>query len=105
MTGEQLITCKENLNSLVCHCIDTLVDEHPFRVVYALQTMAAVIQSMYKKASQGDCGFNLIDVLIGFDASAQRMTTLIEHCNNFLTGKLRDFIMKNTRNIQLLLES
>ncbi|XP_078032643.1 armadillo-like helical domain-containing protein 3 isoform X2 [Augochlora pura] len=90
MTAEQLNASKENLNALVCHCVDTLVDEHPFRVVYALQTLAAVIQSMYKKASQGDCGFNLIDILVGFDSAEQRMTTLMQHCNNFLTGEYPD---------------
>ncbi|XP_076631828.1 armadillo-like helical domain-containing protein 3 [Colletes latitarsis] len=90
MTAEQLNASRENLNALVCHCVDTLVDEHPFRVVYALQTLAAVIQSMYKKASQGDCGFNLIDILVGFDSAEQRMTTLMQHCNNFLTGEYPD---------------
>ncbi|XP_012288870.1 UPF0668 protein C10orf76 homolog [Orussus abietinus] len=90
MTSEQLNASKENLNALVCHCVDTLIDEHPFRVVYALQTLAAVIQSMYKKASQGDCSFNLIDILVGFDSAEQRMTTLMQHCNNFLTGDYPD---------------
>ncbi|XP_015178117.1 PREDICTED: UPF0668 protein C10orf76 homolog isoform X1 [Polistes dominula] len=90
MTLEQLNASRENLNALVCHCVDTLVDEHPFRVVYALQTLAAVIQSMYKKASQGDCGFNLIDILVGFNSAEQRMTTLMQHCNNFLTGEYPD---------------
>lgn len=41
---------------------------------------------MYKKASQGDYGFNLIDILVGFDSAEQRMTTLMQHCNNFLSG-------------------
>ncbi|XP_011301326.1 UPF0668 protein C10orf76 homolog [Fopius arisanus] len=88
LTSEQLQMCKSNLNSLVCHCVDTLVDEHPFRVVYALQTLSAVIQSMYKKASQLDSDFNLIDTL--FDTADQRMTTLMHHCNNFLTGEYPD---------------
>lgn len=87
MTAEQLSASRENLNSLVSHCVDTLVDEHPFRVVYALQTLAAVIQSMYKKANQSEFGFNLIDILVGFDSAEQRMTTLMQHCNNFLTGE------------------
>lgn len=90
LTTEQLSTSKNNLNALICHCVDTLVDEHPFRVVYALQTLAAVIQSMYKKATQGDCDFNLIDILVGFDLAEQRMTTLMQHCNNFLTGEYPD---------------
>lgn len=89
LTTDQLHTCKSNLNSLVRHCVDTLVDEHPFRVVYALQTLAAVIQSMYKKASQ-DSDFNLVDILVGLDCAEQRMTTLMQHCNNFLTGECPD---------------
>ncbi|XP_043268628.1 armadillo-like helical domain-containing protein 3 isoform X1 [Venturia canescens] len=90
MNIEQLNASRENLNSLVSHCVDTLIDEHPFRVVYALQTLAAVVQSMYKKASQGDCGFNLIDILVGFDSVEKRMTTLMQHCNTFLTGEYPD---------------
>ncbi|XP_015127642.1 armadillo-like helical domain-containing protein 3 [Diachasma alloeum] len=90
LSSDQLHTCKANLNSLVCHCVDTLVDEHPFRVVYALQTLAAVIQSMYKKASQIDSDFSLIDILVGLESAEQRMTTLMQHCNNFLTGEYPD---------------
>lgn len=90
MTNDQLNTSKDNLNSLISHCIDTLVDEHPFRVVYALQTLSAVIQSMYKKLNQCDYEFNLIQILLGYDSADQRMTTLIQHCNNFLTGDYPD---------------
>ncbi|KAH0560266.1 armadillo-like helical domain-containing protein 3 [Cotesia glomerata] len=90
MSAEQLSTCKNNLNALVCHSIDTLIDEHPFRVVYALQTLAAVIQSIYKKASQNGCDFNLIDVLIGLKDAEERMTTLMQHCNTFLLGEYPD---------------
>lgn len=90
MTVEQLLISKNNLNALVCHCIDTLIDEHPFRVVYALQTLAAVIQSIYKKASQNDCDFNFIDILIGLNETEQRMTTLMQHCNTFLRGEYPD---------------
>ncbi|CAG5089099.1 Similar to armh3: Armadillo-like helical domain-containing protein 3 (Xenopus laevis) [Cotesia congregata] len=90
MSAEQLSTCKNNLNALVCHSIDTLIDEHPFRVVYALQTLAAVIQSIYKKASQNECDFNLVDVLIGLKDAEERMTTLMQHCNTFLLGEYPD---------------
>ncbi|XP_015524466.1 armadillo-like helical domain-containing protein 3 [Neodiprion pinetum] len=87
---DQLSTVRENLNALVCHCVDTLAHEHHIRVVYALQTLSAVIQAMYKKADQGDCGFNLIDNLVGFNSAEQRMTTLMRHCNNFITGEYPD---------------
>ncbi|XP_066581485.1 armadillo-like helical domain-containing protein 3 [Prorops nasuta] len=87
MTAEQLNVSRENLNALVCRCMDFLVNENLLRVRHSLQTLAAVFQSMYKKASQGDCGFNLIDILVGFDSAEQRMTTLMQHCNSFLTGE------------------
>lgn len=87
MSNDQLIISKNNINSLVSHCIDTLVDEHPFRVVYALQTLSSVIQSIYKKLNQHDIEFNLIDVLFGYDTAEKRMIILMRHCNNFLTGE------------------
>lgn len=49
--------------------------------------MCAVVSSVYKK-SQGECGFNVIDVLIGFDVAEERMRSLLQHCNRILSGKV-----------------
>lgn len=42
---------------------------------------------MYKK-SAGECGFDVINVMMGFDVAEQRMQLLLQHCNNLLNGNV-----------------
>nr|CAD7196953.1 unnamed protein product [Timema douglasi] len=86
LNGEQLVSLKDNINTLFRHCITTLGHEHNIRVVYALQTLCAVIHSIYKKTS-GEFGFDVINILMGFDVAEQMMKMLLEHCSTFLTGE------------------
>lgn len=87
INGDQLLAIKDNLNTLFAHCIETLGHEHNIRVVYSLQTLCAIISSMYKK-SAGECGFDVINVMMGFDVAEQRMRLLLQHCNNLLNGNV-----------------
>lgn len=86
LNGEQLIAIKENISALFKHCIATLGHEHHIRVVYALQTLCAVIHSIYKKTS-AEFGFDVINILMGFEDADQMMQMLLDHCSNFLTGE------------------
>lgn len=88
LQGDKLLAIKDNMNALFSQCIEMLGNEHTIRVIYALQTLCAVVSSVYKK-SQGECGFNVIDVLIGFDVAEERMRTLLQHCNRILSGDYR----------------
>ncbi|RZF43949.1 hypothetical protein LSTR_LSTR006757 [Laodelphax striatellus] len=85
LQGDQLLAIKDNMNMLFSQCIETLGHEHTIRVIYALQTLCAVVSSFYKRAL-GDCGFNVINILVGFDEAEERMRMLLYHCNNFLSG-------------------
>ncbi|XP_049813161.1 armadillo-like helical domain-containing protein 3 [Schistocerca nitens] len=85
LSGEQLVALKDNINTLFQKCIATLDHEHNIRVVYSLQTLCAVIHSIYKKTS-GEYGIDVINVLMGFETAEQLMQTLLDHCNNFLIG-------------------
>uniref|UniRef100_A0A146L9F2 UPF0668 protein C10orf76 n=4 Tax=Lygus hesperus TaxID=30085 RepID=A0A146L9F2_LYGHE len=84
LNGEQLMMAKYNVNALFSQCIETLGNEHQLRVVYALQTLCALISAIYKTSVQ--CGFDVIDILMGFDMAEQRMKLLLEHCNSILSG-------------------
>ncbi|XP_073997892.1 armadillo-like helical domain-containing protein 3 [Rhodnius prolixus] len=84
LNEEQLVTAKENINALFVQCIETLGNEHQLRVVYALQTLCALISAIYK--TSGQCGFDVIDILMGFDTAEQRMRLLLCHCNTILNG-------------------
>ncbi|KAG8230648.1 hypothetical protein J437_LFUL010665, partial [Ladona fulva] len=85
LSGDQLISLKENINALFAQCVARLGDEHSLRVVYALQTLCTLIQGIYKK-TLGECGFDVINILMGFDIAEQLMEELLEHINTFLTG-------------------
>ncbi|XP_044738483.1 armadillo-like helical domain-containing protein 3 isoform X2 [Chrysoperla carnea] len=86
LNSDQLVALKENINSLFWHCIETLGHEHHIRVVYALQTLCALVNSIYKKTAMEN-GFDVINILMGFDVAEERMQLLLTHINVFLTGE------------------
>lgn len=85
ITPEQLNIIKENINTLFVNCIDTLGHEHNIRVVHALQTLCALVHSIYKKSSTEN-GSDVITLIIGFEKTEERMQQLLKHCHNFLSG-------------------
>lgn len=87
LNEETILLCKQNINSLVSHCIDALSDENAYRIVYSMQTLSAVLFSLYKKANHNEKAFNFIDISFGLENIEERMTTLLQHINIFLTGK------------------
>ncbi len=46
--------------------VDMLHQEHSIRIINALHTICALIRGIFKK-SYGDYGFDVINILIGFD--------------------------------------
>lgn len=82
---EQLGIVKDNINSLFIKCIETLGHEHNIRVVYAMQTLCALVHAVYKKVT-AESGFDVIGLLMGFENSEERMQQLLNHCQEFLSG-------------------
>lgn len=68
------------LNALMYHVGFTRLPPVP-------QTLCSLVRGLYRKM-QGDYGFDFINILIGFDAAEEQMQLLLNHCSNFLTGKL-----------------
>ncbi|KAL1122959.1 hypothetical protein AAG570_003284 [Ranatra chinensis] len=85
LNEDQLMAAKENINALFVQCIDTLGHDHQLRVVYALQTLCTLISAIYK--TSGQCGFDVINILMGFDCAEERMRLLLDHCNSILNGE------------------
>lgn len=85
LTAEQLVGLKENINDLFFKCTEVLKQGNLIRVVNALQTVCALIQGVFKKSSS-DHGFDIIDILIGFDAAELQMQILMESVNSILLG-------------------
>lgn len=87
LTPDQLTSLRGNLNLLFSQCIETLSHEHNIRVVYSMQTLCALVSSIYKKVT-AESGFDVIHLLMGFQSAEEKMQQLLHHCHVFLTSKL-----------------
>ncbi|KAJ8896508.1 hypothetical protein PR048_001852, partial [Dryococelus australis] len=84
LSADQWVSVKESINMLFRQCVMTLGHDHNIRVVYAMQTLCALVQIVYKKTS-GEFGFDVINMLMGFEVAEKMMQSLLEHCNGFIT--------------------
>ncbi|XP_077984324.1 armadillo-like helical domain-containing protein 3 [Glandiceps talaboti] len=85
LTPDKLLELKDNINLLFYHCTLTLKEDYPIRVVNALQTLCALIRGVYRK-SLSDHGFDIINILVGFDVAESQMQALIENVNQLIVG-------------------
>lgn len=86
LTSEEVVRLKETINNLFHHCVKILKGEHQIRIINSLQTLCALVRGVYRK-THGDYGFDVINLLIGFDAAEFQMQILIEHLSNYLSGE------------------
>ena len=82
---EDLLKVKNNINELFSRCCQTLKEDHQIKVVNALQTLCVLMQCVFKKKFS-EFGFDVINVLVGFDEAESQMQKLVECCNTFLVG-------------------
>uniref|UniRef100_A0A6I8R8T8 Armadillo like helical domain containing 3 n=1 Tax=Xenopus tropicalis TaxID=8364 RepID=A0A6I8R8T8_XENTR len=85
LDGEELMKLKDNINSLFQHCIQALKAEHQIRVVNSLQTLCALIRGVHQK-NKPTSGFDIINMLMGFDKAELRMKNLMESLDLLLCG-------------------
>uniref|UniRef100_A0A8D0EHN9 Armadillo like helical domain containing 3 n=1 Tax=Strix occidentalis caurina TaxID=311401 RepID=A0A8D0EHN9_STROC len=103
LDGEELMKIKDNINCLFQHCIQALGEEHPIRVVNALQTLCALIRGVHQK-NKSTSGFDIINMLVGFDKAELCMkvrTLLFPVCargnfNTCVCTQVTDNISQNT---------
>ncbi|XP_049872224.1 armadillo-like helical domain-containing protein 3 [Pectinophora gossypiella] len=89
LSTEQLMNMKDSINLLVAQCIEMLGQEHHIRLVYALQTLSALLITMYQRVGQ-DPTFNIKTILIGTDNAETKMQKLLEQCSTILSGDVPD---------------
>lgn len=82
---EQLGAVKDNISCLFIQCIETLGHEQHIRVVYAMQTLCALVQAVYRKA-RAETGYDVVGLLMGFQEAEEKMQQLLNHCHSFLVG-------------------
>ncbi|XP_004631518.1 UPF0668 protein C10orf76 homolog isoform X2 [Octodon degus] len=86
LDGEELMKIKDNVNCLFQHCIQALGEEHPIRVVNALQTLCALIRGVHQK-KKPTSGFDTINMLMGFDRAELCMENLMESLDSLLCAE------------------
>ncbi|CAH2322949.1 UPF0668 C10orf76 homolog isoform X1 [Pelobates cultripes] len=86
LDGEELMKIKDNINSLFQHCIQALGADHQIRVVNSLQTLCALIRGVHQK-NKPTSGFDIINMLMGFDKAELRMKNLMESLDVLLCGE------------------
>lgn len=86
LNGDALVSLKDNINLWFYKCVETLRQQAiPIRIVNAIHTLCALIRGVFRK-SLNNYGFDVINILIGFDIAEASMQSLIESLNKFLTG-------------------
>lgn len=97
LSGESLLSLKENVNLLFYHAVEILKQDNPVRTVNALHTISALVRGIYKKNLR-DSGFDVIDILIGFDVAESVIQSLVASLNRFLNndylGALKQLVLK-----------
>ena len=72
---EHFCLFQENFNLLFFQATECLKQDHPIRVVNALHTLCALVRGIFRK-SQGSSGFDVINLLIGFDSAESVMQVI-----------------------------
>uniref|UniRef100_A0A8C9TIG0 Armadillo like helical domain containing 3 n=1 Tax=Scleropages formosus TaxID=113540 RepID=A0A8C9TIG0_SCLFO len=85
LDGDEVTKIRDNINRLFQHCVQTLSEEHQIKVVNALQTLCALFRGVHQK-NKSTSGFDIINVLMGFDKAEQRMKELMESLDALLCG-------------------
>uniref|UniRef100_A0A672L1Y3 UPF0668 protein C10orf76 homolog n=1 Tax=Sinocyclocheilus grahami TaxID=75366 RepID=A0A672L1Y3_SINGR len=85
LDGDEVVKIKDNINSLFHHCVQALTEEHQIKVVNALQTLCALFRGVHQK-NKSATGFDIINMLMGFDKAELRMKELMESLDSLLCG-------------------
>lgn len=85
MGGSQLVKLMPIFNMLFRRSVDTLQLDHPIRMHNALLTLCSLSRGIL---TRGSSGFDMINILIGFDAAERVMKALIDRLNTILTSPL-----------------
>lgn len=84
-SADALLQIKHNVNEFTSRCCLALKQEHQIKILNALQTLCAVMQSLFRKKFN-NFGYDVIDILLGFDNASDTMKSMLESVGNVLQG-------------------
>uniref|UniRef100_A0A0B6ZUJ8 Armadillo-like helical domain-containing protein n=1 Tax=Arion vulgaris TaxID=1028688 RepID=A0A0B6ZUJ8_9EUPU len=102
LSGEGLLDLKDNFNLLFYRATQALKEDNNIRKINALLTLCAMVRGIFRK-SQGNYGFDVINLLIGFDSAESVMQSLLESINTFLNGECPTGLKKLALKFMLVL--
>ncbi|KAF6032603.1 C10orf76 [Bugula neritina] len=94
VSPSDLPTVKVNVNDLFARCTDQLSDYHAIKIVNAIQTMCGLVKGAFAH-SKGDYGFDVIELLMGFEQADGIMQSLMEKVHRILTSSESGVSLKN----------
>jgi len=97
LPADELLLIKKNLNELFSRCCFCLKEDHQIKIVNALQTLCTILKCVFAKKFN-DFGYDVINILVGFDNAEAVMQRLIECLTGFLLGdysvSLKNLVLK-----------
>ncbi|XP_054722195.1 armadillo-like helical domain-containing protein 3 [Uloborus diversus] len=96
LTPEEVSGLKEVINNLFYQCVRILKDGSHIRAMNALKTLCALVHGVYGKTH--NYGFDVINLLIGFNSAEELMQCLMEQLSQFLSleypAALKSLVLK-----------
>ncbi|XP_028033635.1 armadillo-like helical domain-containing protein 3 [Bombyx mandarina] len=102
LSTEQLINMKESMNILVEQCIEMLRQDHHIRLLYALQTLSALLITMYQRL-EPDSNINIKTIMIGQENADTKMVKLFEQCSIILSGDVHESLKSMVLKLLLII--
>lgn len=94
---DELLKVKDNLNELFDRCCQALKEDHQIRILNSLQTLCVLMRSVFRKKFN-DFGYDVINILVGFDRAEDVMQRLLETLSGILLGdytvSLKNLVLK-----------
>lgn len=94
---DELLKIKDNINELCSRCTSVLKEDHQIKIVNGLQTLCTLFKCVFQKKFT-DFGYDVINVLVGFEEAENFMQQLIDSLCHFLVAdysvSLKNLVLK-----------
>ncbi|XP_067935068.1 armadillo-like helical domain-containing protein 3 [Watersipora subatra] len=94
ISSHDVQSIKPNINEFFVRCVSCLSEPQSMRTVNAIQTLCGLVKGAFAQ-SKGSYGFDVIDLLIGFDQAESVMQKLIDCLQKILSSRESAVSLKN----------
>ncbi|XP_063726801.1 armadillo-like helical domain-containing protein 3 [Symsagittifera roscoffensis] len=101
MTTDDIFELKETINCIFYHCVESLDETNPIRIINSMQTLSVFVREITKKLRGANSAYDQMDVLIGFDSAEIVIPKLIRCIGKIISGS--DSMLLKKRAVRLAL--